>query len=148
MMNKKWAPLKLIKLQQAYFCGKGVFRDWPLDRSGKGDFRDWPLDGSGKGDFRDWPLDRSGKGVFRDWPLDRSEKGDFRDWPLDRSAGSWKHRLFPPPVGMTRRQSRPDIVAFIVCSCMGRNSFIPNTDSNFSSSSGDQGKSAKPKWTD
>ena len=61
--------------------------------------------------------------------------------PFDRRAGNWKQRLLPPPVGIMRRQSRPDIVAFIVCSCMGRNSFMPNTDSSFDCKSFDQEKS-------
>lgn len=34
--------------------------------------------------------------------------------PLVISAGSWQHKLFPPPVGMMRMASTLDIVAFIV----------------------------------
>lgn len=62
--------------------------------------------------------------------------------PLERRAGSWKQRLFPPPVGMMSIQSLPDIVMFIVCSCIGRSCLILNTDCNFSISALDQLKSA------
>ena len=47
--------------------------------------------------------------------------------PCEMSAGNWKQRLLPPPVGMIRMQSFPVSVAFIVCSCSGRNVSMLNT---------------------
>ena len=67
----------------------------------------------------------------------------FAALPLLSRAGSWKHKLLPPPVGMIKMQAFPDIVTFIVCSCMGLSSLIPNTDSIFCFNSALQLKSEK-----
>ena len=44
--------------------------------------------------------------------------------PFEITAGNWKHKLFPPPVGIIKIQSEPDIVAFIHSNCRGRKDLI------------------------
>ena len=46
--------------------------------------------------------------------------------PLRRMAGSWKHRDFPPPVGITAITSRPFRTSRTIASCPGRNESNPN----------------------
>ena len=60
--------------------------------------------------------------------------------PLEITAGSWKQRLLPPPVGIIKMQSFPAIVALMHSSWNGRNVFIVNTSSLAFSTSSDQGK--------
>lgn len=48
--------------------------------------------------------------------------------PLVHTAGSWKQRLFPPPVGISTKTSRPARVALIASSWCFRNELSPNTD--------------------
>ena len=40
--------------------------------------------------------------------------------PMTR-AGTWKHRLLPPPVGISAKVSLPARISRITLSCIGRN---------------------------
>jgi hypothetical protein len=46
--------------------------------------------------------------------------------PSSASAGSWKQRLLPDPVGMMTIVSRPSIAAWTACAWPGRNRRKPN----------------------
>lgn len=60
--------------------------------------------------------------------------------PFEITAGSWKHKLFPPPVGMIRIQSVPAIVALMHSSWRGRNLLILKMSSLAVSTLLDHGK--------
>ena len=46
--------------------------------------------------------------------------------PERHRAGSWKQRLFPPPVGTRTRTSRPESAYAMANYCFGRNDSSPN----------------------
>ena len=63
--------------------------------------------------------------------------------PLEQTAGSWKQRLFPLPVGITRKTSLPDIVRLMALSCIGLNLERLNDFFSSCSTALDHGKSNK-----
>jgi hypothetical protein len=56
------------------------------------------------------------------WSFISAMSGDTTtDSPGRTTAGSWKHRLFPPPVGKSAITSRPPSASRMISSWSGRN---------------------------